>query len=196
MSTRRGQRGHFIVLSSPSGGGKSTIIQRLLAQIPNLLHSISVTTRNPRGSEKNGDPYWFISREEFLRQRDAGELLEWEEVYGDYYGTPRQAAEAAAAAGHQVIFDLDVKGALRLKAMRPETLLIFLYPPSFDVLERRLRQRGTETEERLQNRLAVARWECEQAGRFDHVVVNDDLEKAVAAVQLLIRNFLREANRS
>jgi len=196
MGGERHRRGHFIVLSSPSGGGKSTVIERLLAQNSNLVHSISATTRQPRGRERDGDPYWFLSVPEFVRRRNAGDFLEWEEVYGDYYGTPRRPADEAAEAGQDVIFDLDVKGALQLKAARPEVLLIFLAPPSLEILEERLRKRGTESEDQLQRRLALARWECDQAGRFDHIVVNDDLEKTVASITTLIRDTFKEAQAS
>ena len=196
MGEGRHSRGHFIVLSSPSGGGKSTVIERLLAQHSNLIHSISATTRKPRDREKDGDPYWFLSVAEFIRRRDAGDFLEWEEVYGDYYGTPRRPADEAAEAGKDVIFDLDVKGALKLKAARPDVLLIFLSPPSLEVLEERLRKRGTESGKQLQRRLALARWECDQAGRFDHVVVNDDLDKTVNSIRILIRDTFKEARTS
>ncbi len=196
MGGERQRRGHFIVLSSPSGGGKSTVIKRLMAQNPHLIHSISATTRKPRGQEKNGDPYWFVTVPEFVRRRNAGDFWEWEEVYGDYYGTPRRPAEEVAQAGQDVLFDLDVKGALKLKAAHPEVLLIFLSPPSLEILEERLRKRGTESEEQLQRRLAVARWECDQAGRFDHIVVNDDLEKTVTAISTIIRDTFKEAHAS
>lgn len=185
-------RGRFVVLSSPSGGGKSTIIHRLRASNPKYAYSISVTTRPPRGAEINGVAYWFIDPEEFIHRRNRGDLLEWEEVYGDFYGTPRQPAEEAVAAGYTVLFDLDVKGALKVKASRPDTILIFLSPPSFEVLEQRLRARGTESEERLQRRLSLARWECEQSSRFDHVVINREIDQTVREVSEIIQNHIME----
>jgi guanylate kinase len=184
------ERGRFVVLSSPSGGGKSTVAKRLLALNPRFTYSVSVTTRPPRGHEINGQAYWFVDKSEFLARRDRGELLEWEEVYGEFYGTPRRPAEEAAAAGLSVIFDLDVKGALKLKQLHPETILIFLSPPSFEILEQRLRARGTESEDRLQRRLALAQWECDQSGNFDHNIINLDLDKTIREVSDIIAHYL------
>jgi guanylate kinase len=188
MKPQRNNQGKFIVLSSPSGGGKSTIIRRLMEGDPGLVYSVSVTTRKPRQGEKDGISYRFIDRSQFERMIESGELLEWEEVYGDFYGTPRRPAEEAVAAGRDVIFDLDVKGALKLKKKRPETLLIFLQPPSLQVLEERLRNRGTESEERIQIRMQRAEWECEEGKKFDYQVVNGDLEETVHAIREIIKN--------
>lgn len=189
------RKGKFIVLSSPSGGGKSTIISRLLAGNENLVYSVSATTRQPRGGERNGESYWFLTREEFIKKRDRGDFLEWEEVYGDYYGTPKKFAEVAMAAGMGVLFDLDVKGALKFKENHEDSITIFLQPPSLEVLEERLRKRGTEDEVRLQQRLAEAKAECEQAGKFDSVVVNNDLEETVASIEKIIRSAQKEDER-
>lgn len=187
--------GRFIVLSSPSGGGKSTITKRLLADLPRLVYSVSATTRPARPGEVHGQSYWFLSPAEFLQWRDRGDLLEWEEVYGFSYGTPRRFAERERRAGNDVIFDLDVKGALRLKQQRPETVLIFLSPPSMEILVERLQGRGTEDDKRLRRRLAAARWECDQAAHFDHIVINDKLDKTVPEVKRIIEKYRKEDHR-
>ena len=159
------KRGKYIVISSPSGGGKTTIIKQLLEKHEDFTYSVSATTRKQREGEVNGSAYWFLTRDEFIEKRDRGDLLEWEEVYGDYYGTPREFAEEAIENGRHVLFDLDVKGALKLKQTLPETLLIFLMPPSMEVLEERFGElspdlaeeiRSIEDRERLRRLLRLA----------------------------------------
>ncbi|MCX6639218.1 MAG: guanylate kinase [bacterium] len=186
--------GRYIILSSPSGGGKSTIIRRILSLHPDFAYSISATTRPPRPGEIYGAAYCFLSRAEFETRLERSEFLEWEEVYGDYYGTPRKYAEEAVAAGRSVLFDLDVKGALKLKSAIPHIVLIFIMPPSLQVLEARLRQRASEDEAHLKKRLDLAVWECSQAHKFDHVIVNNNLEEAVKAVEDIILQKLSEVN--
>lgn len=181
-------KGRLIVLSSPSGGGKNTIISRLIQRNQNFVHSISVTTRSIRPGEEDGNPYCFSTVEKFSKMRDRGEFLEWEEVHGNYYGTPGKPVEEALSKGLDVLFDLDVKGALKLKKSHPEVLIIFLMPPSIKILEERLRKRGSEDEKQLQARLKVAKWECEQAKQFDHIIINDDLKSAVKAVEQIVTN--------
>ncbi|TKJ40699.1 guanylate kinase [candidate division LCP-89 bacterium B3_LCP] len=183
-------RGRFIVLSSPSGCGKTTIIERLLRRNNDFVYSLSATTRPPREDEKNGIDYWFLTEDEFLQKRDNGDLLEWEEVYQCFYGTPKEPAEEAVSGGFQVIFDLDTVGALKLKKKYPEALLIFILPPSMEVLGRRLRERRSESERQLQIRLTEAKRECEQADKFDYKIINDDLEEAVIAIERIIRNTI------
>jgi guanylate kinase len=177
--------GRIFVISGPSGVGKGTLCEWLLKQIPCLRLSISATSRQKRPHEEEGVHYFFKSRSEFeaLIAHDAAEpeptrhyLLEWAEYNGNYYGTPRQAVEEALQAGHDVLLEIDVQGALQVKEKLPQACLIFIAPPSEAELERRLRGRGTNGEEDIQNRLAIARKELALHKHFDHVIVNDTLE--------------------
>ncbi|MEM6645066.1 MAG: guanylate kinase [Bacteroidota bacterium] len=174
-------RRNIIVLTAPSGAGKSTIAQRLLVAHPNIQFSTSVTTRPPRKGEIDGVHYIFLSEAEFRQRIDEGDLLEYEEVYpGRYYGTLRSAV-AEASMRHPVLLDIDVLGAVNIKQQfGDDCLTLFIAPPSLEVLAQRLRKRGSETENTLQTRLARAKMEMAQAEQFDAVVVNDTLDVAVA----------------
>lgn len=181
----------LIVLTAPSGAGKTTIAHRLMEALPGLRFSVSMTTRPPRPHERDGVDYHFVSEEAFRRHLAAGDLLEHEEVYpGRFYGTPlAEVAEATKA--HPVLLDLDVKGALTVeRAFGGAALTIFISPPSLDALEARLRARATETPASLNVRLARAAWELQQAPHFDALVVNDDLDRAVAETLALVQSFL------
>jgi guanylate kinase len=159
----------------------------VLERVPGLRRSVSVTTRPPRlPTERDGDDYHFVSEGEFTRMVGGSELLEWAEVFGSRYGTPRARVERWLAAGHDVVLEIDVQGARQVKDRLPEAVLIFLEPPSMPELERRLRSRGTEDELRIADRLAKADWELAQRGWFDHVVVNADVEQAAAEVAAII----------
>ncbi len=188
--------GRFVVISSPSGVGKTTVIRKLLERNRDFVYSISATTRPPRPGEVHGEAYYFYTRDEFRERIARGEFLEWEEVYGDYYGTPKGPALAAASQGKTVLFDLDVKGALKFKRNYPRTLLVFIKPPSIEVLEQRLRRRCTDDEKRLRRRLKEAEGEIRRADQFDYVVVNDDLEDTVRTLEEIIRNSIKEDERS
>lgn len=185
-------KGKLIIFSAPSGAGKSTIVKRLLQQLPQLAFSTSATSRAPRAGEQEGQHYYFISAEEFQEEIKRDAFLEWEEVYpGLYYGTLRAEVERLWESGKQVVFDIDVVGGLNLKQQFGENALaLFVQPPSLATLEERLRNRGTESEEKLQMRLAKAEQEMATATSFDHILVNDNLEHAVNEALHLVRRFL------
>ena len=174
----RSRFGLLLVISAPSGTGKSTLIKRLREEFSRLAFSVSYTTRAPRAGEQNGREYHFVAREEFFRLREAGELAEWAEVHGNYYGTSRPAVQQVLDQGLDVLFDIDVQGSRQLRRAFDQGAFVFLFPPSMDVLEQRLRGRGTEDEQSLGKRLANARQELEQADFFDYWIVNDDLDQA------------------
>ncbi len=181
------RRGRLIVIAGPSGVGKGTVVKRLLSRDPEgFVVSISVTTRPPRPEEVDGRDYFFLDDSVFDRMVEDGELMEWAEIVGHRSGTPRGFVRQQLAAGMDVLLEIDAQGAHQIREGAPEALLIFLAPPSLDELEARLRGRGTESEERIAQRMKVAAWELQQMTWFDHVVVNDDLERAVGEVAAII----------
>ncbi len=174
------------MVAGPSGVGKGTVVQRVLQRVPDLRLSVSATTRPPRVGERDGVDYRFLNEEAFERLARAGGFLEQAEVFGHRYGTPRRWVEERLEAGEDVILEIDVQGAEQVRGTIPEAVLVFLDAPSSEELERRLRSRGTEDEVSLSRRLATAERERGQRERFDHVVVNDDLERASAQVAAII----------
>ena len=183
----------LIVFSAPSGSGKTTIVRHLLEQtdLP-LAFSISATTRAPRGVEKEGEDYYFLSPEAFKSKIEKGEFLEYEEVYpGLFYGTLASEVKRLWNENKAVLFDIDVMGGISIKKSFPnETLTVFVQPPSIKTLEERLRSRNTDTEETLQIRLSKAQQELDQAQAFDEIVINDDLSTALTQTEELVRSFL------
>lgn len=184
--------GRLIVISAPSGAGKSTIARAVLKAFPQILFSVSATTRRPRAAEQNGREYYFLTREEFETRVRTGGLVEWEEIYGDLYGTLRSEIERAVAARSVMLFDIDVKGGLSIKRQFPdEAVLIFIEPPSVEVLKDRLLRRRTESPEILARRMDRVPMELAQADRFDHRVVNDDLKRAVQEVLDIVQSVTK-----
>lgn len=185
-------KGKVIIISAPSGCGKSTIINALLAKGEiDMQFSVSATNRKPREGEKHGVNYYFLSDEEFRRAIDAGEFVEYEEVYpGRYYGTLRSEIDRIVDVGHNVVLDIDVKGGVNVKRMYgDEAVSIFIQPPSVEALRQRLIGRGTETPEAIAQRVDRAEFEISYAPQFDHAVVNDDLDKAIAEVSDILKDF-------
>ena len=179
--------GTLFVLAGPSGVGKGSIVRDLVSRDPEGLSlSVSVTTRAPRPGEVDGVDYFFVDDDAFDRMVRAGELLEWAEIVGHRSGTPRGFVEDRLAVGRDVILEIDVVGASQIRDRVPGSVLLFVEPPSMEELERRLRGRGTETEDRIRLRLETAEWELEQRDWFDHVVVNDELERASSQVAAII----------
>ncbi|MEO8423256.1 MAG: guanylate kinase [Actinomycetota bacterium] len=188
MASRRGK---LIVIAGPSGVGKGSVVRRLLQQdrasgSGRLAYSISVKTRAPRANEREGREYYFISERAFDEMLRDDELLEWAPFVDHRSGTPRKFVEDSLAAGRDVILEIDVKGAQQVRTEVPDAVLIFLAPPSMQELERRLRGRGTEDDQRIAKRLETAAWEMTQRDRFDHVVVNDDMVRAADEVAAII----------
>jgi guanylate kinase len=185
--------GKLIVFSAPSGSGKTTIVRHLLG-IPdlNLEFSVSCTTRAPRGTEVHGKDYYYISITDFKQHIKAEDFVEWEEVYRDnFYGTLKSEVERIWALGKNVIFDIDVAGGLRIKKKFPEqTLAVFVKPPSVDELKRRLKERSTETDEKINMRIAKAHVELATAPQFDKIIKNYDLDTAKQEAVELVRNFI------
>ncbi len=189
----RKSKGKLFVFSAPSGSGKTTIVHHLLAQNElDLEFSISATSRQKRGSEKEGKDYYFISPEVFKKYIDNDGFLEWEEVYKDnFYGTLKSEVNRIWALGKHAIFDIDVFGGLRIKSKFPEnTLAVFVQPPSIEVMEKRLRNRKTDTEEKIKERVLKAERELKFAQDFDVVLVNDNLEKAKKEAYDLVKKFI------
>ncbi len=191
-------KGKLFVFSAPSGSGKTTIVKHLLAQEKlGLAFSISATSRAPRGEEKEGKEYYFISLKEFKNKIKNDEFLEWEEVYRDnFYGTLKTEVERIWAKKKHVIFDIDVVGGLRIKKKFPkETLAVFVKPPSVDELKRRLKKRQTESEDKINMRVAKASVELATAPQFDVIIKNYDLETALKETEDLVKGFLETKNK-
>jgi guanylate kinase len=179
-------KGIPVVISAPSGGGKSTIAQKLIKKIPSAVISISCTTRKPRAGEKEGTDYYFVSQEEFQKKIKKGDLLEWAEVHGSYYGTPLSKFNENLENGKDVILTIDVQGGLAVKRFYPKGIYIFLIPPSWDELKSRLEKRGSDDEKSMEIRLKNAKKEMDYLSHYEYLVVNHDLDQAVEDVASIL----------
>ena len=177
----------IVVVSAPSGAGKTTVLARVLEETPGLRFSVSHTTRAPRPGEQDGVDYHFVTPQAFLRLQQAGGLLEWAEVHGNLYGTGLAEIDRARGEGRDLLLDLDVKGAEQVRSAIPDAVTVFILPPSFDVLERRLRGRGQDDEATIRRRLAMAGREIGAFEQYDYAIVNDDLDASVEALKSIVR---------
>lgn len=185
------KKGNLFIISGPSGCGKSTLIQAVLKRHPELRYSVSYTTRAPRGNEQNGKDYHFISEGAFRERIQAGDFAEWAQVHGHLYGTCAAFIEAATKKGHDVLLDIDVAGARKLISRFPHAVSIFVAPPDIQALKRRLTGRNTDPPDAVQRRLQHAETEMAQASHYDHVLVNDDLGRAIAGLERIVKDTSR-----
>jgi guanylate kinase len=184
------------IISAPSGSGKSTLVGELFKLVPDLDFSVSYTTRPPRGSERNGREYFFVTREEFEHMVENDELLEYADVFGNYYGTCRRFLREAEANRHDLVLDIDVQGAAQIKQKLSDAVSIFVLPPTRDEMERRLRNRGSDSEQVIQRRLQTASREIENYDKYDYILVNDRLERSVEQLKgVVLAERLRRSGR-
>lgn len=182
--------GKIIAISSPSGGGKTTVVKQILKEFPEIVFSVSVTTRPQRQNEINGVEYFFVSEGDFEKKIANKEFIEWERFYDYYYGTLKSFVDDNISIGKSVLFEVDVKGALSLKKIYPESILIFIDPPSFEELVKRLKNRKTESAEDLQKRIDRAKMELSYKQKFDYIFINDEFDKVYKSIKVLIKKIL------
>jgi guanylate kinase len=183
------RRGNLFIVSGPSGAGKGTLVKEMLGRVPDVWVSVSVTTRSPRLGEEEGREYFFLRDDEFDALLASGGLLEWAEVHGNRYGTPRAEVEHRVAQGKQVILEIDPQGAMQVKKVEPDSVLVFVTAPSMEELRRRLEARGSETEEQVRLRLTNAERELLFAEEYGHVVINDDVARAADELAAIIDSY-------
>lgn len=186
------KKGHLFILSGPAGAGKGTLRKILFHAMPDLVFSVSCTTRKPRPGEVDGGDYYFIDMEQFERQVSEGAFLEWANVHGNMYGTRREDVERCLTSGGNMILEIDVQGCRQVKSRMPEAIRIFITVPSLDELEQRLEERGTETPEQLDIRLRNAAKELTQAREYEHIIVNDDVNIASQQLIALVKSYVEQ----
>ncbi|MBQ8498073.1 MAG: guanylate kinase [Clostridia bacterium] len=189
------KKGLLFIISGPAGSGKGTIVSRV-RELAQFDFSVSATTRAPRPNEENGVHYYFIDKAEFEHKIETGEMLEYAQYVGNYYGTPKKPVEDALAEGRNIILDIEVKGALQVKEKMPDAVMIYILPPDYETLLARIRGRGTETEEVIQNRMNEARTEIQTFPKYDYVVINDKVEEAAADVLSILHTERMRTSRN
>ena len=182
-------KGNLIVISAPSGAGKTTLREELKKLMPDLAYSVSMTTRSPRGPEKDGKDYYFVSKEVFRDGIGKDRFVEWAEVHSNLYGSPREFVERRLAEGKDLLLDVDVQGALKIKKQFPSALLIFICAPSMAVLEKRLRDRRTDSSEEVRERLVTATKEMSYSEDYDHIIINENLKAALAELEGIVTKY-------
>lgn len=176
------RRGILLVVSAPSGAGKTTIVKRILGQYPSFGFSVSATSRDKRPGEVEGKDYYFMTKKEFEKRIAGDELVEYEKIYSNYYGTLKSEIRNALEIGKDIVFDVDVNGGLSIKSKFPEAVTVFVKPPSLEILRKRLEGRGSETEEEIDRRMERVEMELEKGGHYDYIIINDELKRAVGEV--------------
>jgi guanylate kinase len=190
------RRGMMIVLSSPSGAGKSSLAREILARNPKMMLSVSVTTRAPRPNETDGKDYYFVSQEEFEKMRDEGSLLEWAKVFGNYYGTPKKAVTEALENAQDVMFDIDWQGTQQISQnMEEKVVSIFILPPSIKELEGRLQKRAEDSDDIIKDRMSQAASEISHWAEYDYVIINKDFEESIISIQSIVNAERLKRNR-
>lgn len=189
MERNTPERGHLFIISAPSGTGKTTLLKAVRKRFPDMLYSISSTTRAPRNGEQDGVDYHFISRAAFKKNIEKEYWAEWAEVHGNYYGTSAQFIEKSLASGRDVFLDIDVQGTVQILKHFPDSVTIFVLPPSMNILRKRLAERGTESKTVMEKRLAEAQKEMTHKNRYAHIIVNDELPQAIEKLTAIIQGY-------
>jgi guanylate kinase len=182
-------RGHLFIISAPSGAGKTTLAKAVLERHGDMLYSVSYTTRKPRETEQDGADYHFLSKQDFEKGIKKGQWAEWAEVYGNYYGTSDQFIVSGLSSGRDILLDIDVQGTIQILKKYPDSITIFILPPSIKILKKRLEMRGTDSPQVIDRRLAYARHEMAQKNLYRHVIVNDNLSKAIEELSAIIEKY-------